>query len=232
MERFEGDFPEMHKDAERLRETIEEDLAEHRKKAELRRTQAQARRRAQLQLRRRSAARSRRRPDGAAATNGTAANTPRPPTPVPPVNPFLEASMRSAQVERHSEPTVTDLPPSSADRQRPSPSTGANEQPRPPHADRVLRSDLAQDVEEERSSASAGRLRENRGHQDSVWDMLRGNQVEEEADLVPPPPPESPPQPGDSLSSATLRAATVVAYQQTEEASALPERPVCADKEL
>ncbi|EIE23488.1 WD40 repeat-like protein, partial [Coccomyxa subellipsoidea C-169] len=38
MEQFEGEFPDMQKDAKRLRETIEEDLAEVRKKAELRRT--------------------------------------------------------------------------------------------------------------------------------------------------------------------------------------------------
>ncbi|CAL8472173.1 g11715 [Coccomyxa elongata] len=230
MERFEGDFPEMHKDAKRLRETIEEDLAEHRKKVELRRTQAQARRRAQLQLRRRSAARSRRRPDGAAAANGAAANTPCPPTPVPPVNPFLEASMRSAEVDRRSEPTASDLSPSSAGRQGPSPSTGANEQPRP-HADRALRSNSAQEVEEENSSAPAGRLTENGGHQDSVWDLPRRNQLEEEGDVAPPPPPESPPQPGDGWHPAASHAAgaqgldrAVVAYQQNGDASALQDR--------
>lgn len=232
MERFEGDFPEMHKDAKRLRETIEEDLAEHRKKVELRRTQAQARRRAQVQLRRRSAARSRRRPDGAAATNGAAANTPRPPTPVPPVNPFLEESMRSAEVYRLSEPTASELPPSSAGRQGPSPSTGANEQPRP-HADRALRSNSAQEVEEQRSSAPAGRLTEDGGQQDSVWDLPRRNHFEEEGDVAPPPPPESPPQPGDGWHPAASHAVGAegldraeVAYQQNGDASALQGRPV------
>lgn len=107
LEEFEIAFPERQKDAARLRESITEDALERRRRAEARRLQAESRRQVRADLRQRAARRRHGRRDTAvsAADDGSSeagARVVRPPTPVPPLNPFRDASQH-AQQQEHSD---------------------------------------------------------------------------------------------------------------------------------
>ncbi len=197
MEQFEGEFPDMQKDAKRLRETIEEDLAEVRKKAELRRTQSAARRRAQAEMRQNAARHRRRQTDATADSNGAVAATaaPRPPTPRPPVNPFLEASMHLAEAG-----PAAGSPAASSAAQQADLDAGA-ELGRRPGREEAFTLDSALGGEGTRSDAPSALLVGPTRQQPSSAREVPSHQDSDE--VVPGPPSGSPPGPGGDFQAGS-----------------------------
>jgi hypothetical protein len=209
MEQFEGEFPDMQKDAKRLRETIEEDLAEIRKKAELRRNQSLARRRAQAEMRQRLARRRGRQPDAAIDSNGAAAAQPRPPTPRPPVNPFLEASLRQGSVERQPEHVASCPATSSAAQAVTMEPSGLELRP---GRDEAFRSGSAQSVEETPSDLPSGVQVGPTRQQVPCREEMPSSQ--DSGEMVPGPPPGSPPRREADAHAASARSAEGVSFDR------------------
>ena len=209
MEQFEGEFPDMQKDAKLLRETIEEDLAEIRKKAELRRNQSLARRRAQAEMRQRLARRRGRQPDAAIDSNGAAAAQPRPPTPRPPVNPFLEASLRQGSVERQPEHVASCPATSSAAQAVTMEASGLELRP---GRDEAFRSGSAQSVEETPSDLPSGVQVGPTRQQVPCREEMPSSQ--DSGEMVPGPPPGSPPRREADAHAASARSAEGVSFDR------------------